>query len=48
MSIHKGDVAREDESGKGSLVYSTVRMKGVPHVVVRERGPRDFEENTAE
>jgi len=43
-SIQEGRVAKEDESGKGGLVYSIVRLAGTPPVVLRERGPRDFEE----
>lgn len=43
-AIRSDRIAREDESGKGGLVYSIVRAKGAPRVLLRDRGPRDFEE----
>ncbi|MGD9983458.1 MAG: AAA domain-containing protein [Porticoccaceae bacterium] len=43
-AIRDGAVVKEDESGTGGLLYSVVRLKGAPPVVLRERGPRDFEE----
>jgi very-short-patch-repair endonuclease len=43
-AIQSGQVLKEDESGKGGLVYSVVRSQGVPPVVVRARGPRSLEE----
>lgn len=43
-AIRSGHVVKEDESGTGGLLYSVVRLKGAPPVVLRERGPRDFEE----
>ena len=43
-AIRKGWVVLEDESGKGGLVYSVARSTGAPPVLVRDRGPRDFEE----
>ncbi len=43
-AIQKDKIAKADESGKGGLVYSIVRLTGVPCVILRDRGPRDFEE----
>ena len=43
-AIRQGRVAKEDEFGTGGLVYSIVRIKGTPAAVLRERGPRTFEE----
>ena len=43
-AIRKDRVVREDESGKGGLVYAIVRAKGAPPVLLRDRGSRDFEE----
>ncbi|MGB5147006.1 MAG: AAA domain-containing protein [Porticoccaceae bacterium] len=43
-AIRDGAVVKEDESCTGGLLYSVVRLKGAPPVVLRERGPRDFEE----
>ena len=43
-AIRKGHIAMEDESGKGGLVYSIVRSASALPVLVRDRGPRDFEE----
>lgn len=43
-AIRSGQVLKEDESGTGGLLYSVVRLKGAPPVMLRERGPRDFEE----
>ena len=43
-AIDKGRVVKEDESGKGGLVYAIVRTKDAPAVVLRDRGPREFEE----
>jgi very-short-patch-repair endonuclease len=43
-AIRTGRVAKEDEAGKGGLVYSIVRSTDAPAVVLRQRGPRDFEE----
>ena len=44
LAIRKGEVVKEDESGKGGIVYSIVRSVGAPPVLVRVRGPRDFVE----
>jgi len=43
-AIRNGRVVSEDESGSGGLLYSVVRTPHVPAVVLRERGPRRFEE----
>jgi len=43
-AIHTGAVFKEDEHGKGGLVYSIVRVKNSPPVLLRARGPRDIEE----
>ena len=43
-AIRQGRVVKEDEMGSGGLVNSIVRSAGAPAVVLRERGPRDFEE----
>lgn len=43
-AVRSGDVISEDERSKGGLLYSIVRSHGTAVVVVRERGPRDFEE----
>ena len=43
-AIRKGRVAKVDELGTGGLVNSIVRIKGRPAIVLRERGPRTFEE----
>ncbi len=43
-AIQNGRVVKEDESDRGGLVYTIVRLKGTPPVLVRERGPRRFEE----
>lgn len=43
-AIRDGGVVREDESGMGGLLYSIVRSPSAPAVVLRERGPRSFEE----
>ena len=43
-AIRQGRVVLEDEMGSGGFVDSTVRSAGAPAVVLRERGPRDFEE----
>ncbi|WP_083694674.1 AAA domain-containing protein [Chlorobium sp. KB01] len=42
--INDGCVIKEDELGKGDLMYTIVRPKGTVAVVVRSRGPRDFSE----
>lgn len=44
QAIRTGVVLKEDEHGKGGLVYSIVRAKDAPPVLLRERGPRDIEE----
>ena len=43
-AIQLGLVVKEDEWGEGELVRSIVRSPDVSAVVVRERGPRSFEE----
>ena len=43
-AIQKGQVVSEDESGKGGLVYGIVRSARAPRIIVRDRGPRNFEE----
>ena len=43
-AIRKDLVVKEDESRKGGLVYGIVRRKGAPVLILRERGPRAFEE----
>lgn len=42
--ISDGRVIKEDELGKGGLMYTIVRPKGSAAVLVRSRGPRDFSE----
>ncbi len=42
--INDGHVIKEDELGKGGLMYTIVRPKGSTAVLVRSRGPRDFSE----
>ena len=34
----------EDELNKKGLMYTFVRTAGTPHIILRERGPRKFEE----
>ena len=43
-AIRQGRVAKKDESGTGGLVYSIVCITGTPATVLRERGPRTFNE----
>ncbi len=43
-AVRNGDILAEDESGRGGLLHSVVRSKGAPPVLVRDRGPREFEE----
>jgi len=43
-AIQRNKVVVEDEHEKGGLLYSVVRLAGTPPVIVRERGPRTFEE----
>jgi hypothetical protein len=43
-AIRQGRVISEDETGKGGLLYSVVRVKGSPPIKLRSRGPRTFEE----
>lgn len=42
--ITKGRVVSEDELAKGGLLYTIVRPKNTPSVIIRTRGPRDFSE----
>jgi hypothetical protein len=44
VAIRQGRVIAEDETGRGGFLYSVVRVKGTPPVVLRSRGPRVFEE----
>lgn len=43
-AIRQGRVISEDESGKGGLLFSVVRMTGTPPIRLRARGTRTFEE----
>ena len=43
-AIRRGHVVKEDESGRGGLLYSITRVMSAPAVTLRERGPRDFDE----
>ena len=43
-AIQSGQIIKEDKPGQGGLVYSTVRTTGASPVVLRARGPRDFDE----
>jgi very-short-patch-repair endonuclease len=43
-AVSNGIVVKEDETGKGGLLHTIVRPAGAPPVVLRDRGPRDFEE----
>lgn len=42
--INDGRVIKEDELGKGGLMYTIVRPKGRTAILVRSRGTRDFSE----
>lgn len=42
--INDGRVIKEDELGKGGLLYTIVRVYDGAPVLVRSRGPRDFSE----
>lgn len=42
--IEDGRLLKEDEHGKGGLMYTIVRPKGSAAVSIRSRGPRDFSE----
>ncbi|MHB8159292.1 MAG: AAA domain-containing protein [Thermoleophilia bacterium] len=44
QAITEKRVISEDELGKGGLLYSIVRPAGCPPVIIRKRGPRNFEE----
>lgn len=44
LSIRQGHIASEDEAERDGLLHSVVRAMDVPQVLVRERGPRDFEQ----
>ena len=44
MQFNKGESPRWTELGTGGLVNSIVRIMGRPASVLRERGPRTFEE----
>ena len=43
-AIRSNYIVLEDESGKGGFTYSIVRSANTPPVIVRERGPRTFDE----
>ena len=43
-SVRQGVVLSEDETGRGGLVKSIVRIKETDPVCIRKRGPRTFEE----
>ena len=43
-AIRTGLIVKEDELAKGGLLYSIIRAPGSPGVMLRTRGPRDFEE----
>jgi hypothetical protein len=43
-AITNGKIVSEDESDKGGLLYTIVRPKNSPPVLVRARGPRDLAE----
>lgn len=43
-AIRQGRAISEDEAGRGGLLFSTIRITGTPHIKLRSRGPRAFEE----
>lgn len=43
-AIRQARVVKEDETGKGGLLFSVVRLEGVPPIKLRSRGPRTFDE----
>jgi very-short-patch-repair endonuclease/Cdc6-like AAA superfamily ATPase len=43
-AIRQGRVVCEDETGKGGILFSIVRVKGSTPIRLRARGPRSFEE----
>jgi very-short-patch-repair endonuclease/Cdc6-like AAA superfamily ATPase len=43
-AIREGRVVSVDETEKGGLLFSVVRVKGSPPIRLRTRGPRTFEE----
>jgi hypothetical protein len=43
-AIRQGRVISEDETNKGGLLFSVVRLKGSAPIKLRSRGPRSFEE----
>lgn len=43
-AIRQGRIVSEDEMCKSGLIFSVVRVKGSPHIKLRSRGPRMFEE----
>lgn len=42
--VSNGQVIKEDETGKGGFMHTIVRSAGASPVLLRERGPREFEE----
>ncbi len=43
-AIRQERVVSEDEMGKNGLIFSVVRVKGSPHIKLRNRGSRTFDE----
>jgi tetratricopeptide (TPR) repeat protein/very-short-patch-repair endonuclease/phosphopantetheinyl transferase (holo-ACP synthase)/Cdc6-like AAA superfamily ATPase len=43
-AIREGRLVSEDEANEDSLVFSVVRVNGIPPIKLRTRGPRSFEE----
>ena len=43
-AMRQGRIISEEESGKGGLLFSVIRIKDSPPVKLRSRGPRTFEE----
>ena len=43
-AIRQGHIVSADETGKGGLLFSVIRVKGSPPIKLRTRGPRTFDE----
>ena len=43
-AIRQGRVVSEDEMGKSGLIFAVVRINESPHIKLRSRGPRTFDE----
>ena len=43
-AIRQGRIVSVNETGKGGLLFSVVRVKGSPPIKLRTRGPRTFDE----